>query len=245
MAPTTAPNVFWTASPTFLAINVPPSSSKAASSNSAAGKTRTRDIRHSHTVRNHIQKHHSNATLSIKKNLPVGIPLLWKQASQTRTGARPQPLSGTGRDLEEQESQKPSPQARQWCLVSLGWNSPPHLWHFCGTQSFWRYVFTLQRWSTMWTVFCGILLLVAYQDKGVGFPVGGSNLVSKPGGDCFGRFDAEFGHWLRNVFDSIQQPLGSVVVVLQKTIRLKRSQEINRVKIQINIRANTLSVVHT
>lgn len=34
MAPTTAPNVFWTASPTFLAIRVPPSSSKAASNNS-------------------------------------------------------------------------------------------------------------------------------------------------------------------------------------------------------------------
>lgn len=67
--------------------------------------------------------------------VPVGIPLLWKQASQTRTGARPQPLSGTGRVFEEQESQKPSPQARQWCLVSLGWNSSPHLWHFCNTHN--------------------------------------------------------------------------------------------------------------
>lgn len=38
MAPTTAPNVFWTASPTFLAIRVPPSSSKAASNNSGTRK---------------------------------------------------------------------------------------------------------------------------------------------------------------------------------------------------------------
>lgn len=71
---------------------------------------------------------------------------------------------------------------------------------------------------------------MTYQDEGVGFPVSGSNLVSKPGGDCFGRFDTEFRHRLRDVFNSIQQPLGSVVVVLQKTIRLKRSQEISRVK---------------
>lgn len=50
MAPTTAPRVFWTASPTFLAIRVPPSSSKAASSSSAAGD-------HGHCVRNsHILK---------------------------------------------------------------------------------------------------------------------------------------------------------------------------------------------
>lgn len=62
-----------------------------------------------------------------KRFVPVEIPRLWKQASQTLTGARPQPLSGTGRVLEEHESQKPSPHARQWCLVSLGWNSSPQL----------------------------------------------------------------------------------------------------------------------
>lgn len=151
MAPTTAPKVFWTASPTFLAIRVPPSSSKAASSNSATWKHvpwQTHDTRHSQIV----QKNHQIWS-NRKKNLPVGIPLLWKQASQTRTGARPQPLSGTGRVFEEQESQKPSPQARQWCLVSLGWNSSPHLWHFCSThtvrmthdaymQRVWRHVFS-------------------------------------------------------------------------------------------------------
>lgn len=76
--------------------------------------------------------------------------------------------------------------------------------------------------------FYQILFSVSYQNKGIGFPVGGSNLVSKPGRDCFGRFDAEFRHWLRNVFDSIQQPLGSIVVVFQKTIRLKRSQQNKR-----------------
>lgn len=150
MAPTTAPKVFWTASPTFLAISVPPSSSKAASSNSATWKHAPMTSGAHKSFRKTIK---SDVTSNMKKNLPVGIPLLWKQASQTRTGARPQPLSGTGRVFEEQESQKPSPQARQWCLVSLGWNSSPHLWHFCSThtvrmthdaymQRVWRHVFS-------------------------------------------------------------------------------------------------------
>ena len=67
--------------------------------------------------------------------VPVEMPLLWKHASQTLTGARPQPLSGTGRLLEEQASQKPSPQARQWCLVSLGWNASEHVWHAYTTRT--------------------------------------------------------------------------------------------------------------
>lgn len=49
MAPTTAPKVFCTASPTFRAISVPPSSSKAASSSSAA-QTHSRS---GQTVKNH------------------------------------------------------------------------------------------------------------------------------------------------------------------------------------------------
>lgn len=137
MAPTTAPKVLWTASPTFLAIRVPPSSSKAASSNSAAEKhAHMKSGTHTPCYRYHIQRTvQTDITLNMRKDLPVGIPLLWKHASQTRTGARPQPLSGTGRVFEEQESQKPSPQARQWCLVSLAWNSSPHLWHFYNTHT--------------------------------------------------------------------------------------------------------------
>lgn len=62
--------------------------------------------------------------------------------------------------------------------------------------------------------------LVSYQNEGVGFPVGRSDLVCEPGGYSFGRLDTQFRNRLRNVFDSIQQPLCSIVVVLQKTIRL-------------------------
>lgn len=135
MAPTTAPNVFCTASPTFRAIKVPPSSSKAASSSSVGGKQAHRqthsiiDDKEETGITSHIMKDPCK-NVSNSRCIPVGIPLLWKQASQTLTGSRPQPLSGTGRVFEEQESQKPSPQARQWCLVSLGRNSSPHLWHF-------------------------------------------------------------------------------------------------------------------
>lgn len=128
IAPTTAPNVLWTASPTFLASSVPPSSSKAASSNSAQQR---KNRKHQHKWSNTLQR--SLGEVLARPRVPVGIPLFWKHASQTRTGARPQPLSGTGLVLEEQASQKPSPHARQWCLVSLGWNSSAHLWHFWNT----------------------------------------------------------------------------------------------------------------
>lgn len=66
--------------------------------------------------------------------------------------------------------------------------------------------------------------IAAHQDKGIRFPVGRSNLVGQPGSDRFGRFDAEFGDGLRNVFDSIQQPLGRIVVVFQKAIRLNKGK---------------------
>lgn len=76
-------------------------------------------------------------------------------------------------------------------------------------------------------------MVVTYQNKRVGFPVGRSNLVCEPWGDSFGRFDAKIRHWLRNVFHSIQQPLSSIVVVFKKAIRLKnekkRKGENNRV----------------
>lgn len=66
--------------------------------------------------------------------------------------------------------------------------------------------------------------IAAHQDKGIRFPVGRSNLVGQPGSDRFGRFDAEFRDRLRNVFDSIQQPLGRVVVVFQKAVRLNEGK---------------------
>lgn len=93
-------------------------------------------------------------------------------------------------------------------------------------QSLRRHVFTLPWSNTTWMLFCLLSALVTYQDKGVRFPVGRSDLVGKPGGDCFGGFDAEFGHGLRNVFHPIQQPLGGVVVVLQKTIGLRQRRKI-------------------
>lgn len=66
--------------------------------------------------------------------VPAYAALCSKQTSHTLTGPRPQPLSGTGADLEEQPSQKPSPQARQWCLVSLSWKTVWHLWHTLDTK---------------------------------------------------------------------------------------------------------------
>lgn len=52
-------------------------------------------------------------TFKISERVPAYEALCSKQTSQTLTGARPQPLSGTGAALEEQPSQNPSPQARQ------------------------------------------------------------------------------------------------------------------------------------
>lgn len=52
-------------------------------------------------------------TFKICEGVPAYEALCSKQTSQTLTGARPQPLSGTGAALEEQPSQNPSPQARQ------------------------------------------------------------------------------------------------------------------------------------
>ena len=52
-----------------------------------------------------------------------------KQLSHTRTGAWPQPRSGTGFLLVEHASQTPPPQARQWCLVSPSAKRRRHDWH--------------------------------------------------------------------------------------------------------------------
>lgn len=72
---------------------------------------------------------------------------------------------------------------------------------------------------------------VTYQDERVGRPVGRSYLISEPRGHGFGRFDAEFRHWLRNVLDSIQQPLSSIVVVFQEAVRLKKNPTDSKIQI--------------
>lgn len=77
-----------------------------------------------------------------------------------------------------------------------------------------------------------------HQDERVGFPVGRGDLVGEPGGDCFGGFDAELGHRLRNVFDPVQQPLGSVVIVFQKTVRLQNQRR----GLEMSGKAGTLSI---
>lgn len=57
-----------------------------------------------------------------------------KQRSHTRTGASPQPRSGTGLLLVEHASQTPPPQERQWCLVSPSANTWRHSWHAYGRK---------------------------------------------------------------------------------------------------------------
>lgn len=81
--------------------------------------------------------------------------------------------------------------------------------------------------------------LPTHQDERVGFPVGRGDLVGEPGSDCFSGFDAELGHRLGNVFDPVQQPLGSVVVVFQETVRLQYRWR----GLQMSRKAGTLSVV--
>ena len=131
IAVTTTPMVLVTASPTFLAKVPLSSSSSSASSRSAWGKNLCWG--HNSPNINSFTTHRwwktgRHLTL-LRECVPSYEALCSKQTSQTLTGARPQPLSGTGAALEEQPSQKPSPQARQWCLLSLSWKTAWHLWH--------------------------------------------------------------------------------------------------------------------
>lgn len=127
IAVTTTPKVLVTASPTFLARFPPSSSSSSASSSSGESKYQCykKALNKPDTSQLTDRKHSTGLDFCI----PVNVALCSKQTSQTLTGASPQPLSGTGAALEEQPSQKPSPQARQWCLVSLSWKTAWHLWH--------------------------------------------------------------------------------------------------------------------
>lgn len=64
-----------------------------------------------------------------------------------------------------------------------------------------------------------------HRDEGVWNPVGRGNLVSEPGGDCFGGLDAELGERLGYEAHAIQKTLGSVVVVFEKAIGLGRIKQ--------------------
>lgn len=60
-----------------------------------------------------------------------------------------------------------------------------------------------------------------YQDLGVGPPVGRGDLVCQPGRHSLGGPKAKLRHRLGHEVHSIQEALGSVVVVLQKSICLQ------------------------
>ena len=61
-----------------------------------------------------------------------------------------------------------------------------------------------------------------HHDEGVGLPVGRGDLVGEPGGDRFGGLDAEFRERLGYEAHTVQEPLGSVVVVFKEAVRLGR-----------------------
>ena len=64
-------------------------------------------------------------------------------------------------------------------------------------------------------------ILPPYQDLGVGPPVGRGDLVCQPGRHSLGGPETELRHRLSHEVHPIQEALGSVVVVLQKSIGLK------------------------
>lgn len=66
---------------------------------------------------------------------------------------------------------------------------------------------------------------VTHQDEGVGFPVGRGDLIRQPGGDGFGRLDAELRHGLGHQVHPVQETLRRVAVVLQETVRLEEQKE--------------------
>ena len=60
-----------------------------------------------------------------------------------------------------------------------------------------------------------------YQDLGVGPPVGRGDLVCQPGRHSLGGPKAKLRHRLSHEVHAVQEALGSIVVVLQKSISLK------------------------
>lgn len=73
-----------------------------------------------------------------------------QQRSHTRTGASPQPRSGTGFLLVEHASQTPPPQARQWCLVSPSANKWRHTWQAWKIKK--KYELKRTKKSRAWTL---------------------------------------------------------------------------------------------
>lgn len=225
MAPTTAPNVFWTASPTFLAIRVPPSSSKAASSNSSTRQT------HTCSGKNLI-----TTDVIRLKGLDLltswDPPVVETRVTDSDGIEAPAPLWDRpgfgGAGIAETFSAGATVVLGVIGLEFLA-AFMTFLWQvdktFENIPSFWLYkphsscsfIITLSTHRIK-------LFQTEYQDERVGSPVGGSDLVRQPGGDCFGRFDAEFRYGLRNVFDAIQQSLSRIVVVFQKAVRLEKNQ---------------------
>lgn len=60
-----------------------------------------------------------------------------------------------------------------------------------------------------------------YQDLGVGPPVRRGNLVCQPGSHSLGGPKAKLRHRLSHEVHPVQEALGSIIVVLQKSISLK------------------------
>lgn len=67
----------------------------------------------------------------------------------------------------------------------------------------------------------GSTVAAIYQDLRVGSPVSRGDLVRQPGGHSFCGSQAKFRYWLCHEIHAIQQTLGCIVVVFQKSISLK------------------------
>ena len=70
-------------------------------------------------------------------------------------------------------------------------------------------------------IFKGCSTFAAAQNLEVGLPVGRGNLLCQPGRHSLGGPEAELRHRLSHEVHPVQEALGSVVVVLQKSIGLK------------------------
>lgn len=131
MAPTTAPNVFWTASPTFLAIRVPPSSSKAASSNSATGKNQP----FAQAVRNHIQKTTEMQHWTLKRIYQLGFPCCGNRRHTHGLVQGPSPSPGPAGFLRSRNHRSPPHKhdSGAWCRWA---GTLPHIYDISAAHRF-------------------------------------------------------------------------------------------------------------
>lgn len=83
-------------------------------------------------------------------------------------------------------------------------------------------------WIVLYRFGVSALALHTHSDLCIGSPVWRCHLVSEPGGDSFGGARAVLRHWLDNVVHPIQDPLGSVLVVGQKSVRLREERVMRR-----------------